>query len=229
MLQSRPLRVLLAVTACCATLGSQAAGPEPVRPPPPLQQALPPLPPLPPLPQAMMGQLQADLGPIHAATRELDQCGRMAHYLGQLQPPRGHVEARKAEIHNQAVAKRDPAFANLPMIRHEPSHEGFMRAMQKGKVDLENCARQLGPALKGMPVHLKRLYDGIDTAEKPGGMPKDVARHLHRAIVQYHEAHERFADAVVSLSKDQDVQAYLHEAIVKLIEATNVAGEPGKK
>ena len=76
-----------------------------------------------------------------------------------------------------------------------------------------------------MPKHLQKLHDMIDTVGKPGGMTQDMAKGLFTVINNYDNTHEKFVVAVGNLSKDQHVQSYLHEAILKLVDATNAPND----
>lgn len=179
--------------------------------------------------QAMQKMLQQDVQPIQMATNLLNQCGTIVHNLGQQKAPPGHADAKTQEHHNQNIFKKAQTHINEVAKKHEPQHENFMRTMQKGKADLEQCAQQLAPWMKPMPKHLQKLHDMIDTVGKPGGMTQDMAKNLHAVIVNYDNTHDKFVEAVGQLSKDQHVQSYLHESILKLIEATTAPNDFTKK
>jgi hypothetical protein len=179
--------------------------------------------------QAMQKMLQQDVQPIQTATQMLNHCGTIVHNLGQQKAPPGHADAKALEHHNQNIFKKAPTHINEVAKKHEPQHENFMPLMQKGKADLEQCAQQLAPWMKPMPKHLQKLHDMIDTVGKPGGMTQDMAKNLHTVIVNYDNTHDKFVEAVGQLSKDQHVQSYLHESILKLIEATTAPNDFTKK
>lgn len=179
--------------------------------------------------QAMAKAMQQEVHPIQTATQMLNHCGTIVHNLGQHKAPAGHANAKMLEHHNQNIFKKAQTHLNEVAKKHEPPHENFMRTMEKGKADLEQCAQQLAPWMKPMPKHLQKLHDMIDTVGKPNGMSMDMAKHLHTVITSYDNTHDKFVEAVGQLSKDQHVQSYLHDSILKLIEATNAPNDFTKK
>ena len=96
-------------------------------------------------PQGGQQITQQDVAPIETATGMLNHCGSIVQALGQQKAPSGHAEARVNDFHNQNIFKKAPSHANEAAKKIDPQHENFMRAMQKGKADLEQCANQLGP------------------------------------------------------------------------------------
>lgn len=162
---------------------------------------------------------QQDVAPIQTATDLMNRCGGIVQALGQMKAPPNHADAKMQEFHNQNIFKKAPSHAGEVAKKHDPQHENFMRAMQKGKADLEQCAAQLGPWMKPMPQHLQKLHEMMLNAGKPGAISQDTAKRLHQVITQYDNTHEKFVEVVTTLSNDQHVQSYLHEAIVKLVDA----------
>ena len=166
----------------------------------------------------------ADIQPVMEAKRALLACTGIVQQLSAHKVPADHVRARIQHQNNLLIAQGAKSHVGAKATKLSPENDAFIKAMDKGKKDLNDCGKTLGAYTTRMPPHLQKLHDAIERAVPKPNDPKewsqDDAKKVANELIAYDTAHENFVEAVTKLSSSNDrhIQSHLHEAIVALIK-----------
>lgn len=175
------------------------------------------------LPAAAAPVNPADIKPLQDAKQLLVACTGIVQQLSALKTPADHAQARIHHQNNLLIAQGAKTHVGAVPTKLSPENDAFIKAMDKGKKDLDECSKRLAPYTTRMPPHMQKLHDSI---MKAGPDPKEWsqadAKKVFEEITAYDTAHENFVKAVSMLSAEnnQQIQSHLHQSILTLIKDT---------
>ncbi len=168
--------------------------------------------------------IPADIQPVMDAKRVLVACTAIVQELSAHKVPADHAQARIHHQNSLMIAQGAKSHVGAKATKLSPENDAFIKAMDKGKKDLNECGKTLAAYTTRMPPHLQKLHDAIERAVPKPNDPKewsqDDAKKVANEIIAYDTAHENLVLAITKLSEanDHHIQSHLHEAIVALIK-----------
>ena len=182
-------RVLLIVTAICASSGALAA------------------------------DVSQTVNPLVEATKIMDRCAAIAHKISATPVPAGHAEAIAAAFHNQEVTKvhlaanpgKQPPPEMLKAV--PPDQQAFFTMMRAERDALQKCGEDFMRVHKPAHALVKTAGDALEK-EKVTTATEDHKK-LGAAMMAYDKSSENLTAAIASLSKDVNHQRYLGGVIEK--------------
>lgn len=141
-----------------------------------------------------------DVKEIEDATKNMIECAAIANEIAAMKVPEGHAKARAAAFHNTTATNPKAKIAV------EPAHDQFMKDMKLRTDRLEACGKTHEANYKASEARLDFLAKA-DLKEEDGKAVGD-------RIEKYHDAKEKLEVAINALSKDRQVQSYVHKILL---------------
>ena len=166
----------------------------------------------------------ADIKPVMDAKRALLACTGIVQQLSVHKVPADHMQARIHHQNNLLIAQGAKSHVGAKPTKLSPENDAFLKVMDKGKKDLNDCGKTLASYTTRMPPHLQKLHDAIERAVPKPNDPREWsqadAKKVADEIIAYDTAHENLVLAITKLSESNNrhIQSHLHEAIVALIK-----------
>jgi len=140
-----------------------------------------------------------DVKEIELATRVMNDCAKIADEISAMKVPEGHAKAHAAAFHN-ATATNPKAKIDI-----EPVHDQFMKHITDATARLDACGKRHEASFAASEKRLDFLAKA-DLAEAD-------ATPVGAAIESYHTAKEKLEVSVNNLSKDRQIQSYVHKTL----------------
>jgi hypothetical protein len=140
-----------------------------------------------------------DIKEVEKATEIFTRCTKVADEIAAVKGPEGHAAARMMRAsHHHKEAKGE-----LPKI--EAKQDAFTTDMEGKVAKLDECGKEYEVAIKAADERLEKLRDE-KIAEADGNA-------ISQPIKDYYAAKDKLVDSIAGLSKDIQVQSYVHHTL----------------
>ena len=159
----------------------------------------------------------ATIQPLTSARTILANCTDTVQKLSKTPVPANHAAARTAVATNAAVQKGQLTGIGQQPI--PPEDQQFINAMEAGKQQLASCSKQFAALAKSVEDQRQKFVAALEKAGTgpSAEWPQADARKVAQEFDHYDTAHQDFVKAVLGLSGNQQMQSYLHQSILDLI------------
>jgi hypothetical protein len=140
-----------------------------------------------------------DVKELQNSTEVFTRCAKIADEIAGMKVPAGHAEARAQKAANET------ADAKGVVVKIDDVHAKFMTDMDAKVARLDACGKEYEVAVKASEELIEKIA-AMNIAEADGHAIEDV-------IKKYHASKDVLTDSVAGLSKDVQIQSYVHKTL----------------
>jgi hypothetical protein len=141
-----------------------------------------------------------DVKELERSTEIFTRCAKIADEITAMKVPAGHAMHRA-----QKAANEHPETDAKAKIALEPVHMKFENEIGERIKRLDACGKEYEVAVKASEEQIDKLAT-MDIAEADGHAIED-------RIKKYHASKDVLTDAIADLSKDIQIQSYVHHTL----------------
>ncbi len=142
-----------------------------------------------------------DIKELEHSTKVFIECAKIADEIAAMKVPEGHAMERAIK------ASHDHPESKGHKEKIAPEHDKFMTEMEGRVHRLDECGKKYEVAVKESEERLEKLATENITEEQGNAITP--------IIKNYHAAKDTMVDSIAALSKDIQVQSYVHKVLLE--------------